>query len=143
MMIHMKPEVTIIKQKVVIPASPKEVYEAYVDAKKHGRFTGSKATGKATIGNKFTAWDGYIFGKNLELEEGKRVVQEWTTTDWPKGYQPSKLELNFRKVPEGTEILMVHSNVPIEQADEIAEGWVEFYWNPLKEYFSNEAKAQN
>ena len=36
---------------------------------------------------------------------------------------------------------MVHSNVPKEQADEIAEGWIEFYWNPLKEYFSNQSKA--
>jgi activator of HSP90 ATPase len=138
----MKTEVTTIKQKVVIPVSPKEVYEAYVDAKKHSKFTDSKATGKATVGSKFTAWDGYIFGKNLELEDGKRVVQEWSTTDWPKGFTPSKLELTFRKVPEGTEILMVHSNVPKVQADEIAEGWIEFYWNPLKEYFSNNSEAQ-
>jgi hypothetical protein len=52
-----------------------------------------------------------------------------------------KLELTFREVPQGTEILMVHSNVPKEQADEIAEGWIEFYWNPLKEYFSNQSKV--
>jgi activator of HSP90 ATPase len=139
----LKLEVTTIKQKVVIPASPKQVYEAYVDPKKHSEFTGSKATGKAVIGGKFTAWDGYIFGKNLELEAGKRVVQEWTTTDWMEGYPASKLELTFREVPEGTEIVMVQSNVPKEQADEIAEGWTEFYWNPLKAYFSNPSKAKN
>jgi uncharacterized protein YndB with AHSA1/START domain len=132
----MKKEVTTIKQTVVIPASPKEVYQAYVDPKKHGEFTGSKATGKAVVGGKMTAWDGYIFGKYLELEEGKRIVQEWTTTDWIEGYGPSKFELTFKEVPEGTEICMVHSNVPKEQADEITEGWTEFYWNPLKEYFS-------
>ena len=50
----MKTKVRTIKQKVVIPASPKEVYEAYVDAKKHSKFTGSKATGKAVVGGKFT-----------------------------------------------------------------------------------------
>ena len=100
----MKIEVTTIKQKAVIPASPQQVYEAYVEAKKHSQFTGSKATGKAAVGGKFTAWAGYIFGKNLELEVGKRVVQEWTTTEWPKGYPPSKLELTFREVPQGTEI---------------------------------------
>ena len=64
------------------------------------------------------------------------MVQEWTTTDWVEGYPASKLELTFCEVPEGTEIVMVHSNVPKEQADEVAEGWTEFYWNPLKEYFS-------
>ena len=137
----MKTKVRTIKQKVVIPASPKEVYDAYVDPKKHSKFTGSKATGKAMVGGKFTSWDGYISGKYLELEDGKRVVQEWTSTDFPEGYVPSKLELCFNKVPEGTELVMVQSNVPEEQADETADGWIEWYWNPLKEYFSGKAKA--
>jgi len=136
----MKAKVRTIKQKVVIPASPKEVYEAYVDPKKHSKFTGSKATGKAVVGGKFTAWDGYIFGKYLELDDGKRVVQEWTSTDFQEGYGPSRLELCFNKIPEGTELVMVQSDVPEEQADETAEGWIEWYWNPLKNYFSKQSK---
>jgi len=131
----MKTQVTILTQKATIPASPEEVYEAFVDPKKHSAFTGSKATGKAKVGGKFTAWDGYISGKHLELEKGKRIVQEWMTTDWPEGYAPSKLELTFKETSEGTEISMVHSNVPAEQEKELAEGWEEFYWNPLKKYF--------
>jgi activator of HSP90 ATPase len=131
----MKTQVTTLTQKVTIPASPEEVYEAFVDPKKHSEFTGSKATGKAKVGGKFTAWDGYISGKHLELEKGKRIVQEWMTTDWPEGYAPSKLELTFKETSEGTEISMVHSNVPAEQEKELAEGWEEFYWNPLKKYF--------
>jgi activator of HSP90 ATPase len=138
-----KLEVATITQKVVIPkVSPKQVYEAYVDPKKHGEFTESKATGKPVVGGKFTAWDGYISGKFLELEEGKRVVQEWTSTDFPEGYPPSKLELTFSAVPKGTEITMVHSDVPKEQEDETAEGWTEFYWEPLKKYFKKEKKQQ-
>jgi activator of HSP90 ATPase len=57
------------------------------------------------------------------------------TTDWPEGYAPSKLELTFKETSEGTDISMVHSNVPAEQEKELAEGWEEFYWNPLKKYF--------
>jgi activator of HSP90 ATPase len=132
----LKREVTTVKQKAIITASPQDVYEAYVDPKKHAKFTDSKATGKPVVGGKFTAWDGYIFGKFLELEPCKRVVQEWTTTDWEDGYPASKLELTFQAVPEGTEISMVHSNVPKAQADEIAGGWIEFYWDPLKKFFS-------
>lgn len=127
---------TII-QKVIIPkVSPKQIYEAYIDPKKHSTFTGSKATGKPVVGGKFTAWDGYIFGKYIELDGEKRVVQDWTTTDWQEGYPASKLELTFSKVPQGTEIIMMHSNVPKSQADEIKQGWKEFYWDPLKRYFN-------
>ena len=136
-----KSEVTTITQKIIIPkVSPKEVYQAYVDPKKHGEFTGSEATGKPVVGGKFTAWDGYISGKFLELEEGKRVVQEWTSTDFPEGVPPSRLELTFREVPIGTEIVMVHSNVPKDQGDETAEGWTEFYWEPMKQYFKKKSK---
>jgi activator of HSP90 ATPase len=111
-----------------------------VDPIKHSEFTGSEATGKPVVGGKFTAWDGYISGKFVELEDGKRVVQEWTSTDFPEGALPSKLELTFCAAPKGTEIVMVHSNVPKDQKDETAEGWTEFYWEPLKEYFKKQSK---
>jgi uncharacterized protein YndB with AHSA1/START domain len=127
-------EVTTIKDKVVIPATPEEVFDAFIDPKKHTAFTGSKATGSPKVGGKFTAWDGYISGKNLELEKGKRIVQEWMTTEWPEGYAPSRLELTFTKVSSGTEISMVHSNVPAEQADDYKQGWMDFYWNLLKKF---------
>jgi activator of HSP90 ATPase len=136
-----KSEVTTITQKIIIPkVSPKEVYQAYVDPKKHSEFTDSEATGKPVVGGKFTAWDSYISGRFLELEEGKRVVQEWTSTDFPEGAHPSRLELTFRQVPKGTEIVMVHSNVPKDQEDETAEGWTEFYWEPMKQYFKKKPK---
>ena len=131
----MKIEVTTLKQKVIIPASPEEVYEAFADPKKHSAFTGSKATGKAKIEAKFTAWDGYIFGKFLQYEPGKYLIQEWQTTDWPKDYPPSKFELTFKKVPQGTEVTMIHSNIPSIQKEELAKGWEEFYWQPLKKYY--------
>lgn len=132
----MKTDVTTIKQTVIIPATPKQVYDAYVDPKIQSVFTEAKATGKPQPGGKFTSWDGYIYGKYRELEDGKRVVQEWMTTDWEEGYGPSKLELTFKAVPAGTEISLVHSEVPKAQEVEIEEGWTESYWNPLKEYFS-------
>lgn len=131
-----------IRQKVIVPAAPIEVYEAFVDAKKHSAFTGSKATCDARVGGEFTAWDGYIFGKNLKLDAGKSVVQEWVTTEWPEGYAPSRLELAFRKVKGGTEISMIHSDVPAEQAEELKEGWNEFYWEPLKEYFKKQSASR-
>jgi activator of HSP90 ATPase len=133
----MKQEVTTIKQTIIIKnATPKQVYDAYTDPQKHSEFTDSKATGKPKVGGKYSTWDGYIFGKYLELEDGKRVVQDWTTTDWEEGYPASKLELTFKAVSEGTEITMVHSGVPKVQASEVEQGWIEFYWNPLKEYFN-------
>jgi activator of HSP90 ATPase len=131
----MKPKTITIKQKVLVPATPEEVYEAFIDSKKHSQFTGSKATGKPNVGGKFTAWDGYISGKNLELEKGMRIVQEWATTEWPKDYPPSRIELVLKKADGDTEITFIQTGVPANQAKEIEQGWIDFYWKPLKDYF--------
>jgi len=125
----------VIRQKVLIEAGPVEVYEAYVNPKKHAEFTGSPATGRPRVGGKFTAWDGYILGKYLVLEKGKRVVHEWKTTEWPAGYPPSLVELTLKKKDKKTELRMVHSRAPAEQAKEYAQGWMDYYWEPLKAHF--------
>ena len=138
----MKLKTASITQKVVVPASPEEVYDAFMDPKKHSAFTGAKATGEAKVGAEFTAWDGYITGTNLQLEKGKRILQEWTTSEWPEGYPPSKLELIFTKVKDGTEITMNHSNIPADQADEYKQGWIDNYWDLMKEYFAKQKKRK-
>ena len=131
---------TTITQKVTISAHPKEVFNAILNPKKHSEFTGSKATGKEVVGAKFTAWDGYITGRNIEIEKNNRIVQEWSTTDWPDKYPPSILELNFKLVDGKTELTIIHSNIPKGQEEELKQGWIDFYWNPLKNYFKNEYK---
>jgi activator of HSP90 ATPase len=127
-----------IKQTDFLPGvTPQQVYDALVDPRIHSEFTGAKATGQAKVGVKFTAWDGYITGKHLVLEPGKRVVQEWSTTDWPAGAPPSQLEWTFVKKKDGTEVTLVQSEVPEEQADMYGQSWIDYYWDPLKMYFED------
>lgn len=126
---------TVIKQEAFIPATPEEVYDAFLDGKKHSEFTGSKAVSSAKVGAKFSTWEGYSFGKNLELVKGRRIVQEWKTTEWPKGMEPSIFELTLVPSKGGTLLKMVHLKVPAEQADEYRQGWIDYYWEPLKKYF--------
>ncbi|MDQ5870233.1 MAG: SRPBCC domain-containing protein [Thermoproteota archaeon] len=82
-----------IRQVHFIAAKPVEVYDAYINGRKHSVFTGGKATCDPKVGGKFTAWDGYISGKNVELNKGRKIIQEWQTTEWPPRYPPSILEL--------------------------------------------------
>lgn len=130
------PRVRTITQKVVVSAPPREVYLAFINPRKHAAFTGSPATGTGRPGGAFTAWDGYISGVNRTLVPGRKIVQDWRTTEWPAGAPASRVEFTFKAVKGGTEVRLVHSNVPAEQADRYRQGWVDFYWTPLKQYFS-------
>ena len=124
-----------IRQKVLIDANPVDVFNAYVDPKKHEAFTGSPATGSPKPRGRFTAWDGYISGRYLELIKGKKIVHEWRTTEWPPGYPPSLVTLTLTDSGGKTALTMVHAKVPAEQAESYTEGWKESYWEPLKRYF--------
>ena len=129
-------ETTTIEQTVSLPAKPVQVYDALINANKHSEFTGAEATCDPVAGGKFTAWDGYISGTNLEPQRARRIVQEWKTTECPPEYPPSRLEFTFSAAEDGTEVKMIHSDVPASQADAYRQGWTDYYWNPLKEYFS-------
>ncbi len=134
--------VRTITQKVVVPATPAQVYAAFLDARTHAAFTGSPATCSARVGGKFTAWDGYIFGVNRELVKDRRIVQDWQTTEWPEDAGPSTVEFTFEEVEGGTAIRMVHSKVPAEQADAYRQGWIDYYWEPLKAYFTGRPNSR-
>jgi len=102
--------VKTVTQKVVVPAKPADVFKAFVNARVHAAFTRAAATGSARVGGRFTAWDGYIMGVHRELVPGRRLVQEWKTTEWPDGAEPSTVAFSFKAVTGGTEVRMVHSN---------------------------------
>lgn len=124
-----------IKQKAFLPVTAVEIYDALLNEEKHSAFTGAKATCDRRVGGRFTAWDGYISGKNIRLDNGRRIVQEWKTTEWPEGYPPSLIEFTFTPKGRGTEVKLTQKNVPASQAKNYERGWTDYYWIPLKKYF--------
>ena len=122
----------------IIPAKPRAIYDSWLDSKAHGRMTGSKAKASAKVGGKFTAWDGYISGANLELVRGKRIVQSWRSVEFAPGNKDSKLTITLKAVPGGTKLTLLHSGVPDGQTG-YKEGWRESYFEPMKAYFAKAA----
>jgi len=115
-------------------ATPEILYHAWLDSETHSRMTGGNAIVSDQVGGEFTAWDGYIKGKNLELQPPLRIFQTWRTTDFPDAEPDSLLEITF--IPEGkiTRVTIRHSDLP-EQGQQYQSGWVEAYFNPMKKYF--------
>lgn len=80
----------------VIPATPAEIYKAWLSTKGHTAMTGSAAKVDGKIGGKFTAWDGYIFGSTLALEPDQRIVQAWRTSEFPDEAPDSLVEITLK-----------------------------------------------
>jgi activator of HSP90 ATPase len=119
-----------------MPAAPLAVYRAIADAREHSAVTGARATGRARPGARFTAWDGYIRGRTLRADPGRRLVQEWSTSEWPTDTRPSRVEWRFQAHPRGTRVTLRHTGVPRSQVKSYRTGWIEYYWRPLGAYFA-------
>ena len=125
-------ETKTIRETVTLKASPHDVYEVLMDSKKHARFTGGKASISREVGGKFSAFDGYAEGVNLELVPDKKIVQTWRAEDWPEGHY-SRVTFSLNKVEGGTRLTFTQSGVPEEQHEDVSQGWQDYYWAPMKD----------
>lgn len=126
-----------LKISITVAANPEDVYDAWLDSKKHAEMTGSEATVEPRINGRFTAWDGYIEGTTVELEPNKRIVQKWRTTDFPPNSPDSTIEVILEKIESGTRLTLIHSDIPEGQSDDYKTGWKDFYFDPMVRYFEN------
>lgn len=131
----MKTLLESIKVSAVFPVSAERLYTAWLNSGEHSAFTGGGAEVDNRVGGSFSAWDGYITGKNIELEPYKRILQSWRTSDFPEESIDSKLEIIFEEAKGKTKITLKHTDIPEGQGDEYKRGWNDFYFEPMKEYF--------
>lgn len=120
----------------VFPSSPDIIYKAWLDSGVHAQIIKSSADIEPKIKGKFIIWDNYISGITIELIPNKKIVQTWRTTDFPVESPDSKLELIFKKTKEGTELTLIHSNIPDGQGETYKQGWMDYYFKPLQEFLA-------
>ena len=118
------------------PVSATLLYNAWLDSDSHSKFTGGAAVIEPLAGASFTAWDNYISGKNIELVPYKRIIKSWRADDFPEGAEDSLLELNFIEIDDKTTLIINHSNIPEGMGPDYKQGWLDYYFKPMKEYFS-------
>jgi uncharacterized protein YndB with AHSA1/START domain len=117
-----------------ITASPQQIYKAWLNSEQHSAMTGGSAIVSDLVGDSFTAWDGYIEGSNLELKPDEKIIQHWRTSEFDPSDENSRLEIVFEAMKGGTLVTIRHSNLP-EHGMQYKSGWVENYFDPMKEYF--------
>ena len=123
-----------------LSASPQSVYDAWLNSEQHSEMTQAPASASTEVAGIFTAHDGYINGINIELENGRRILQMWRTSEFEGTDPDSSVDITLEKLPDGTLLTLKHWNIPDGQAEEYESGWQDFYFTPMQEYFSNKPK---
>ena len=120
-----------IRQTVTFKAGAHAVYELLMDSKKHSELASDEAKVSRKIGGKFNI-GGYIEGVNLELIPDEKIVQSWRYEDWPEGHF-SKATFSFKEEAGKTRMTFTQIGVPVQFYEDIKQGWIDYYWTPMKE----------
>ena len=116
------------------PVSPQVVYETWLDSVGHAAMTGSPASATEVAGGEFTAHDGYINGKNLELIPGKLIRQSWRTQQFADSDPDSELKITLEPEGTGTRLTLKHTKLTGDGMH-YKQGWVDHYFAPMKTHF--------
>src|SRR6516162_7877856 len=124
-----------------IPASARDIYNAWLDSLAHSEMTGGQANISSEPGGAFSAWDGYISGRNLELVPGERIVQAWRTTKFAEDHEDSIVTITLEDRDDGALLTLSHSNVPETHLGYEQGGWDTHYFEPMIAYFTGKRAA--
>lgn len=122
------------KKYLILQAPPEEVYLALTKAQSIQLWTGAEVEFEEKVDTEFSLWDGDIVGKNLEFEEGKKIVQQWYFGD----NEPSIVTIKLHAQGTGTSLEFRQTNIPEEDFKEFTEGIEEYYLGGLADFFEPE-----
>lgn len=120
-----------IKKNYTINASVDKVWDALINPKTIDKWGGGPVKMDDKVGTKFSLWGGEIWGKNLEIETGNKLVQEW----WSKGElndKPSTVTFSIAKKGQKAELKLIQTDVPDEFEKQLSDGWDDFYLGAIK-----------
>jgi activator of HSP90 ATPase len=133
-----------ITQKIIFRnTAPKDLYELYMNAKKHSAATGAPARINAKEGTKYSAHGGYIHGKNLQLVKDQLIVQSWRAESWDKTDGDSTFIIKLEPKGKDTVLYAIHANLPDKHAESVNKGWHQHYWEPWKKWLAGKPIAES
>lgn len=121
-------------QACALPAAPDRLCDMYLDAEQHAKFTGGAVRVEPRAGASFSAFNGVLSGKIIEVQPKRLIAQTWRSANWRADAIDSVLILTFWPEPAGGRVELVHVNVPDEDFAGVSEGWHTFYWQPWRAY---------
>ncbi len=132
-----KPKTFSIKLNYVVYAEPDKVFEALTNSSILKKWGGNGKVSDKVDGN-IEMFDAWVKGKTLIYQPGKKLSYTWKPSEWDKKAEPSVVTYTLQKHKAGTEINLEHIDLPsVEEAAKHKDGWMDYVFEPLNEYFTS------
>lgn len=123
-----------IHQTYVIKAPVYKVQEALTNAELINKWNAGPAKFDISEGGAFSLWGGDIYGTNTKVVTNELLEQDWYSGDAEQCYMVS---FRLNEANGNTTVILEHNNVPNQEAKDFAEGWRDFYFDPIKQLLEN------
>lgn len=123
-----------ISQTEHFDCTPHQLYEALMDEKQHAAFTASAAKISPELGGSFSTFGDYATGKNHELVPDQKIVQSWRASDWLEDHFSTATFEFTEDSKGGTTLSFTQTDVPEDDLANVAQGWIDYYWEPLRHF---------
>jgi uncharacterized protein YndB with AHSA1/START domain len=121
----------------VLPASPDRVFAAWTDPASLSRWMSPNRSASATLDlrvggairivMKGPDWDIEHTGEYREIDPPARLVFTWNSPY--TGPEPSIVTIELRPHGDGTELTLIHEQLPADQVDPHRGGWAQILEN--------------
>ena len=124
-----------IQQQAMIDADPAQVYAVLANAEALSALSGMSGIAGRSAGEEFSAFDGHVVGRQIELVPGERIVQAWRFPVWTPG---TFSIVRFTLVAEGggTRLVLDQHGEPDGWHEHVDTNWPTFYLTPLTRHFA-------
>ncbi|XP_071720379.1 uncharacterized protein [Rutidosis leptorrhynchoides] len=118
------------------------MYEILMDENRWKGFTQSNAKISKEVGGEISLFDGSVTGTNLELQEGKLIVQKWRFGSWPDGLHSTVRLVLEEPEPGVTVVNLTQTDVPEEDrygnstvVENTERGWRDLIFHKIRAVF--------
>jgi len=119
----------------VLYAPPTKVFQAITRPETIIEWSGEAAVIELAPGGKFEMFDGWVRGTMIDVKPEAFLSFSWKPAEWGPKTKPSIVEMRFARHAAGTEITILHKDLPDEkEAASHQSGWIDHVLEPLNDF---------
>ncbi|MBK8415181.1 MAG: SRPBCC domain-containing protein [Bacteroidetes bacterium] len=126
-----------LSMKYIIYASPEKLFETLTKESLISEWCDGGGKMEPKVDGNFELFDGWVKGKVVVFDPKKKVLSyTWKPGEWDKKTANSVVTWQIKPNSAGSEIQLDHTGFPSqEEADKHYDGWIDYVFEPLNDYF--------
>jgi uncharacterized protein YndB with AHSA1/START domain len=130
---------SFIAKTILIQSPVERVWAALTGPIVIAAWMGGEVLSDPHRGGKYAYFGGETTGVYTYVEPPYRLEYTWRQSTWPADWPDSHVRWRLRRLPDGTDLQLVHDGFPNqEERDSHDQGWEDYWLKPMKAWLEQD-----